>query len=386
MIKRSLIRLAHTLVVVLLMSAAAAGQESAARPQTKLVLQVEYLKGASPAYETVPGSTWYGRFGTLNVQRPAADTVLAVDIKASLEGERVRIKVGVHVGERQFDRLDEVATYDAAAGDTVVARELERVGVAPFTIRVLRVSETSAAPPLVVNKTRSIEAFISSFNATPLPRAKITLRNLSSKGVRAVQLRDILDGRVRLTRFVAEKEGKLLLGPGETYETAVANTTAGQSSGDGFIPSAPESVVVAAVVFDDYTYEGDAEVAAMKKSFDEGERVQLPRLIALVSESQAAPDAETPQAVARLKAQLSALDDASQSSVDAVLKSYPELKPAARESVRSSVEVSMHRPRRELLDDLAQFEEKFRSAPAENSFRAWLKAKRERYEVWLARL
>jgi hypothetical protein len=37
-------------------------------------------------------------------------------------------------------------------------------------------------------------------------------------------------------------------------------------------------LTLAAVVFEDYTYEGDADSAARKVCMDEGTRLQLPRL------------------------------------------------------------------------------------------------------------
>jgi hypothetical protein len=375
-----------------LSSAVAAGQDAAPRAQGKLVVQVEYFKGAPPAFEPVPGSAWYGRFATQGTPQPrsAADTVLAVDVKTRLEGERVVIKVGVHVGERQFDRLEEVGTYYAAVGEKVAAADLEGVGVVPFIFKVLRVNDADTAAPTVSNKTQSIEAVITEFTPTPLPRAKLTLRNLSSKRVRAVYLRQVLNGRERVSSYAAERGGKTIMEPGGTYERDIGITT-GQSSRADFTPEAIDSIVVVTAVFDDYTYEGEAEPAASKRALDEGERVQLARLVALVREARAAAaaarGAETPEAVRVFKSKLAAIGyDAPPTSVDAIVKSYPELGPGARENAKIAIEVSMHAVRRELLDDLEGFERKFLSAPAENSFKDWLKAKQDRFEQWLARL
>lgn len=384
--------LGRAVAACLFASLAAAAQEAPppqqAAAQTRLVVQVEYFKEAPPSYQPVPGGSWYGRFGTVAPPSPraAADTVRAVDVKTRLEGERVEIRVGVHVGERHFDRLDVVGTYSAAVGDTVTASELEGVGVVPFVFKVLRVNDAEAAPPAVVNKTQSIEAAITEFTPTPLPRGKLTLRNLSSKRVRAVLVRQIVAGRNRLTGYAMAREGRMAIEPGGTFEKMVGATTGGTSGGN-FTPEAVETVVVASALFDDYTYEGEAEPAASKRAFDEGERAQLPRLMALVREANAAPDAETPRAVQRFRDKLSALGyEAPQSAVDAVLKSFPELKPEERDGIRTAIEVSMHGLRRDLLDDLAAFEKKRQASPAENSFKGWLKAKQAFFEEWLSRL
>ncbi len=386
--KRTLLLNFAFVLVAALAPLGVAAQEPASHPQTKLVLQVEYFKGRPPAFNGVPGSVWFGRFMTTAAakQRSLADTVQAVDVKTRLVGERVEIKVGVHVGEKQFDRLDPVGTYYAAEGETVTASDLERFGVVPFVFKVMRVNETSAAPPVVVNKTQSVGAEITDFTSSPVPRAKLTLRNLSSKGVRAVNIDVFVGNRDRLTRLVAERDGKILMGPGETYSITLSPTV-GQSALDNFTPDSAESVVVVTAVFDDYTYEGAAGPAVRKKSFDEGERAQLSRIMPLVREAHVAADVESAGAIEKFRAAVSALDDeVPQSVVDAISKRYPALGAAGQQEIRVATEASMHRVRRELLDDLAAFEKKFQSAPTENSFKEWLKAKQERFEAWSARL
>jgi hypothetical protein len=379
------------LLTACLSAANAAAQVSPAIPAAAaddLVVQVEYLKGAKPTYTTVPGGVWFGRFGWLGTPepRPAGDTVHAVDVQTRRVGERVEIRVGVHVGERFFDRLDAVATYTAAAGETVEARELKRVGVAPFVFRVLRVNASDTAAPSVVNRTQSVAATITDFSPSPLPRARVTLHNLSQKSVRAVELRTVFNGRERTTSLASEREGKALIEPGGTYVRKIG-VTDGRASAADFTPETIESVVVVSVVFDDYTYEGDAEAAARKMSYDGGERAQIPRLMSLVRATHAARDVETAEAVRRFRAGLNALDDAApQTLLDAVAKAYPTVMPAHRGDIKDAAEVRMHRVRVELLDALAQFEAKFRAAPAENSFKGWLKQTQARYEQWLSRL
>ncbi|HJQ32854.1 MAG TPA: hypothetical protein VJ866_11770 [Pyrinomonadaceae bacterium] len=372
--------------VLCVFASVAAAQEAPA--PARLVVEIEYAKGAKPAYQPVPGAAWTGRFVKVATPQPraAAETVRAVDFKTRQVGERVEIKVGVHVGERFLDRLDEVATYTLAPGEAVTAAELETVGVAPFVFRVLRVNDADAAPPGVVNKTQSVEAVVTEFTPTPLPRFKLTLRNLSAKRVRAVELDQIFRGNRRATSQAAEREGKILLEPGATYERRLG-VTDGVSTPTDFTPEAVESVVVATVVFEDYTYEGETMPAAQARAYDEGQRLQLPRVMALVRKAHAAPDVETAEALNRFKAAVAALGDtAPQSLIDSIVNGYPDLNAADRAQVRPVVEVAMHGVSRELLGDLDAFEQKFRAAPADNSFKAWLKQTQARFETWLARL
>lgn len=381
-------RLAIVACVVLACAAAHAQEKPVVRAPERFVVQVEYFKGMPLSYVSVPNGVWYGRFGLTPAAstRAPADTVLAVDVKTRMLEGRVEIKVGVHVGARYFDRLDEVATYQASAGETVMASDLERFGVEPFRMKVLSVNETLAAAPTIVNKTQSIEAVVSKFEMLPLPRVTIGVRNLSSKGVRAVELREVIEGRERVDSFIVNHNGGLLMGPGGTAEKRLVAPT-GNSNQNDFTPTAIESVVVSSAVFDDYTYEGDVLPAVRMRASDEGERLQLPRVVALLRAACAARGPLTAETLKKFREKLTALDDtAPAQAVDAILKAYPELKPAEREWAEGAMSVSMHDLKRDLLDELKSFETAFARDPAANDFRAWLKSKQENFEQRLARL
>ncbi|HEX8286255.1 MAG TPA: hypothetical protein VF588_23035 [Pyrinomonadaceae bacterium] len=386
-------KLGRALAACLFASLAASAQEAKpsieqkAAPAQRLVVQVESHKGARPTFQSVPGAVWHGSFATVPTPQPraAADTVQAVDVKTLVgEGGRVEIRVGVHLGERLFDRFEAVATYHAAPGETVTANELERVGVAPFVFKVLSVGDTDTAAPSVQNATQSIEAVVSEFTPSPLPRGKLTLRNLSPKRVRAVYVIQVVNGRNRLQGFLAEPEGKTLMQPGGSAEKAFGVTT-GEPSAAGFLPTAVETLVVAAVLFEDYTYEGELEYAATKRALLEGERAQLPRLLALLREAQAAPP--DPGAARALREKALALsDEVPRPVLDAMLKDYAGAKPADPANWQSAIEVAMHELRRELIDDLERFEKESRAKPPAVGFKDWLRQRQARYEVWLSRL
>lgn len=380
----------RALALCLLTLPAASAQEAPVPQPTagKLVVQVVFKKGAQPAYLDVPGCAWYAWFGNTPAaaSRATADTVQAVDVKTKVEGDRVELKVGVHVGARFFDRLDAVATYTAAVGEAVEARDLERVGVEPFVFKVLRIGASDTAAPAVENRTQSVAAAVTAFTPDPLPRAKLTLTNLSPKRVRAVAMQTTFGGRARTSMLAFEPDGKPLMEPGGTYERKIGITD-GQTSESNFTPASVEGVVILAVVFEDYTFEGDADAASHKLLMDEGVRAQLPRLLQLVRGARDADDAETAEGLRRFRAGLATLDDAApQTSVDAVLAACPALSPSMVRDVREGVEVSMHYVRTELLNDLARFEKKSQAAPAEHSFKRWLAERQARYEGWLARL
>jgi hypothetical protein len=363
-------------------------EKQVVREPLRLVVQIEYVKGAPLSYVSVPNWVWLGRFNLTPAAstRAPADTVRAVNVKTRMLDGRVEINVGVHVGLQQFDRLDEVAVYQASVGETVVASDLERFGVEPIVMKVLNVNDTLAAAPTIVNKTQSVEAVVSKFEPLPLPRVTVTVRNLSSKGVRAVELREVIEGRERIDSFIVNHDGGVLMGPGGTAEKKLVAAT-GHSNQSDFTPTAIESVVISSAVFDDYTYEGDVVPAVRMRASDEGERLQLPRIIALLRDAGAARGPVTLETVKKFREKLTALDDTPPAqTLAAILKAYPELKPADREWAEGAMTVSMHESKRALIDDLRKFEADFGRATAESDFRAWLKSNREHFEQRLARL
>src|SRR5215213_3213657 len=143
-------------------------------------------------------------------------------------------------------------------------------------------------------------------------------------------MRQVIDGRERINSFIMERDGQVLMVPGGTYDKKMVGT-AGHANQSDFTPTAIESVVVASAVFDDYTYEGEVGAAARKRAFDEGERLQLPRIVALLRSARAARDPVTAETLKQFREKLTALDDiAPAKTVDAIVQSYPELKQDGR--------------------------------------------------------
>lgn len=381
-------RVCALLPLALSLSAVAAARQQAGAPApSNLVLQVVYFEGAPTAFQQVPRGpemvgSWYGHFQTLPRPAAAKDSapVQAVNLCARAEGRGVRLKVSVFTGERHFDREEAVGTYEAGVGDEVVVKELEQFGVAPFRVTVRRMSLHPSAPPVVVNKTQSIEASVGGFDGLKGATAKLALRNLSAKRVLGVEYRETREGRTVWTRFAAAGGGRTLIEPGGEYTYAVSLARRGYVSPEGFyVPYAPETILVASAVFEDGTYEGEPLAAARMAAQHEGERLQLTRALALLRGTTAKPGA-----AASLKARAEALGiEAGADAVERVARRYPALAAPHREFVKAAMEVSMHTLRKRLLDELTALEKE----PADaGKLGEWLAARREEFEGWLSRL
>lgn len=386
---RNLLRLFALAPLVASLSLAAAARQAGPPVPSNLILEIVYFEGAPTSFQLVPHGPemvggWFGRFKT--VPRPAGvkdwPPVQAVNVISRVAGEGVEIKVSVYTGERMFDREEPVGTYTAGVGEEVMARGLERFGVEPFRMKVLRLSMNPAAPPVIVNKTQSIEATVSAFDSSKGVSARLSLRNLSSKRVTALGFSETRDGRVVWTRFAAEEDARPLIEPGAVFHAGVSQVRRGHVSPEGFyIPYAPETILIQTAVFEDGTYEGEPQAAARAAAHDEGARLQLARALALLRKAAAKPDA------ARLAEQFAALGyEADAATVESLVKRYPGLAAPERELVKGAVEVSMHRIRKELLDELAALEKDSAGAPDAGKLRGWLAAKRDKFEGWLSRL
>src|SRR5207248_710920 len=133
---------------------------------------------------------------------------------------------------------------------------------------------------------------------------------------------------------------------------------------DGYVPAVPDTFVVAAVVFADGTYEGNGRVARTVTAIRAGDKIQLTRIVSLLREAQAAPDAGAPEWLARLKERADALGCVADASALAeVSNQYPEFTDDGRGSARVPAEVAMSVVKKDLVDALAEFEKGEAASP-----------------------
>jgi hypothetical protein len=374
-------------VAVCCLAASAAAQEKPAEqqpPAPGLLLKVVRFEGERPMFEGVPGRFWTPTFRRVAAAKPAKSAlpIQAVQVAARPEGDKVRVSVSLLRGERHPDDEEPVASYLIGVGEEVSARELEGFGVEPFRLAVVKRETPVPVTPAVVNRTQSIEVAGVELDFSKSGALRYTLRNLSGKDVAAVRVNTMLNNRLWLTGLRLSKEGQALIKPGEVYADTTPVDGRATPGADGYVLTLPDTLVVASVVFTDGTYEGDVETAVTTKAFREGDKIQLTRIVSFLREAQAAPDLNTPAALARLKARVASLDcDADAASLAEVLNQYPEFVNDARRAAKSGVEVSLNRRKRELLGALGAFEK-----AGAGDFGAWLKDRLEKYEAWLSRL
>jgi hypothetical protein len=387
--------LSAILLVAFLCGSALAQQVKQNPNQTGWLLEVNYLKGAPPAYERVrlPGTKmsgdWYGRFGKLASWKlpDGAEPIQAVKIsnRLSLKEDKIRVRVSLLRG-KFMDVEETVATFDLLENEKIVVEELKQFGVEPFELRAFRSEPLPSTQPTVLNKTTSIEVINVESVASDMPEYKLTLRNLSPKAIAAFRI-DIVDGQRRLSSGMPRGfEGAPLMLVGATTQVRMPMAVRANPTDKTYTPAeiSPQQFVIKSVVFADGTDEGiterEYETGSGFTSIRFGERVAMQRALPLFASAIASIDSISSDGAGKLREQLEAVDV---TIGDAELVDLARQFPAKElKTLKASVEFGLHFMRKQMLDDLARFQHDARRG----EFKTWLVDNQARYSQWVARL
>ena len=395
-------RLLVAFTALVLMCQGSAAQPSAQPDQpiasapTGLALEITYSQGLPPAFSSVagpcckPSGAWYSLFGRTppDASAPVSLPVKAVDVRSRLEGEFVRVTVSVFLGVRFFDKKEEVATYKLKENEGVKAVALTKFGVEPFDIKVVRVNPNLSYTPSVLIKAESLSVVGIELKNTTLPSYKLTLHNTSNKNVVAIAINVVAGNRLQASSLPQGRGGRTLIKAGGIEEINVSAVYQVQNTSDGYRPEPQpnQEIVITAVVFDDGSFEGDAQMAATFTAFVAGRKVQIAKLIALIDSTSNVTDVNVPAALERLKTQAESLSTDAEPSVLAHLsRSFPKLTGSEGNDLKISVEVVLQAVKFDFIQCVKEFEKK-NGKSNDREFRAWLSAIRLGYEQWLSRL
>jgi len=361
---------------------------------TMLALEVTYYPGRKPAYETVagpnakPSGAWFGLFARTNTsQSPAsASTVEAVRVVSRVEEAGVRVTVSTLSGTKALENEQEVGTYLIHETEKITIEELRRFGIEPFEIRLLRVNPSIApVPPVRLKGVDSIMVLNAMPKETTLPSFRIILRNQSNKNIIGLGVDVVAQGRVQLSSRPFGIEGQLLIPAGKEYWLTVAPPNRAQSTSGGYEPTVPSGVeiVIKAAVFDDGTYEGDAETATAVRGYRAGEKMELPKVISLLASALNSPSTSVIESLRDLETRVSSVgSDADRQVLQGLTSGSPE----AGRTIKQTMEFSATTIKSKLLKEIHQLQNEDAQTLTSDLYRAWLSKTKERYEKWLARL
>jgi len=223
---------------------------------------------------------------------------------------------------------------------------------------------------------------------TTLPSYRIILRNQSNKNIVALGVDVVAGGTVQLTSKPRGIDGQPLIATGKEYWLTVAAPNRAQQTSGGYEPTTPadQQIQVKAAVFDDGTYEGDAETAIVVRGYLAGEKMELPRLIPLL-ENALKFEGDLNEGLKNIEAQVSSVgSDAEPQIVQSLASKFPNPSGSVKRDLKETIEVSATTIKSNLLKEIhtLQNEESRRLNPG--LYQTWLTKTKERYEKWLSRL
>lgn len=372
---------------------AATAQESQPT-HSELYLEVTCCGSSQPDYQPVPDANkpsggWYAAFRRIDGAQPSMDVehVRAVNIVSRIDGVGAHVYVSVFMGRRVMENEVLVADYLLQEHQKVVVDELRRFGLEPFGIAVVRV-ETPRSDGSNLPRVMSQAPSISVASLEPAESAttfyKLKLKNSSSKNVSALQINVLFNNRREASAMPQGEDGRMLIEAGGVYDAPNYGLNSIRNTGGVYRQTFPpnQTVVITTAVFDDGTYEGDAEEAARFLAYVIGRKKQVSRIVSLLNAASESSDAE---GLNRLKMQATALGiEAEVSEADALMKKFPDFNERTRDDLKRCIEIALSNVKKKFLEDIAQYESE--RASVSRPFKEWLDASRERYGAWLSRL
>ena len=365
---------------------------------TRLALEVTFYAGRKPAYQPVPGpdskpsGAWYGFFGRVaSWQAPAdAQPIEAVRVISQIEGDAVRVTVSTLSGSKALENEQRVGGYLIRETEKISIDDLKQVGIEPFQIRLVRVNPSMLpVPPVILKGVESVVVINAMAKESTLPSYRIILRNQSNKNIVGLGVDVISVGKVEITSKPRGIDGQPLIPAGGEYWLTVRAPNRAQATPGGYEPTSPadQQIQIKAAVFEDGTYEGDAEAAAAVKGYQAGEKMVLPRLIPLLEGALNSSNANLPEALRQFESQVSAVvTDADPQIVQTMTAEFPQDRAARSREIKATMEVTATTIKSNLLKEIHMLQNERAQQLNPDLYRTWLTKTKERYDKWFSRM
>jgi hypothetical protein len=349
--------------LIAVLAALTANAQSSSVSPTHLALEVYANPGDPPSYIPVPPAgnsptgTWFTRFkrvpGRTNLENPRL--VKAVNVRAINTGDRVAVSVSVFLGER-FEEERNVAVYHLQEREKVTVRQLLNFDVEPFDVTLVRVENGPNDLPQVISKAGSVELVTIQETLSTLPGYRLTLRNLSPKNIVALMIKVRQGNRVLSTGMPQGKEGLPLIPGSDTAEIVVPAATRVVGTAGAYQPVAVanQTIEITTAAFEDGSSEGEPSHASKYNELVAKRKIELAKIIELFQEALGNDLLDPSTAIRAFEGKMAVVD-----SVGGV--------------------------RIHVISEIRRFRLSKPDLDA-NTYRAWLKGSKEKYEAWLARL
>lgn len=309
---RLLTRLSSAPLTILLLASHMTSQQRLPRPPSS-DFNIEIINLEAPFVAPVPGAG--GRSGLvaqhalrrIPAWKPSEEVpveVSAVRVSFWLEENAVRVEVSAYSGSIESGPSIRTSVWDASKtakvavrlvreDETVTISEIERFGIEPFMVRVLRAPLWNGTAE-TVNKTQALTV---TAVAAERPDITVAVRNVSQKHIDGISWYRMENGR----RSGGSGSAARLIPAGGVFEI--------RKRFDLDKTASSRQVVIAAIVFEDGSFEGEPDDAAQMAADLTGLRIQISKTIQIFKNASTSSPQDSRAVFSRLKREIGALEE-----------------------------------------------------------------------------
>lgn len=304
-------------------------------------------------------------------------------VQAEQVGELWSLEVVVGVGEF-YDAGDrQLAAFKLGTNERVDVGEGARLGLIPFRVGVVRVLGQDASKPRITLKTPSIS--VEKFEARTLPEPyRLSLKNNSDKDMLAIQYNTYKDQQFLHLEWRGLRQPLPLIKAGEIYPFEVLSQDRTCGEADGYRPAQSNRIEIASVVFVDGSYEGDSGLTALIRGRAFGNKKNLARVVATLSNLNGIEESSPDLLIYHLRSLSEGMDEVAESyMVEALRNGLPPQGTYSVSALTNFIRSGQHEIRTSLLSDALQFERLIKTQNTE-AIGKWCAQTIVRYKQWLA--
>lgn len=336
-------------------------------PAAKFAVEFPGFDGHPPNYVVLTGNgisslAYDGSLRRVEGAKGLTRQASALKLEYKVEGESVVITATVFFGD--FDRQttpvslynlpqERVGSYSAGLNESVTFRELEKYGLEPLTLRVVAPPTSDAPRARTMSRSPSVQMEIVGGEGSSY---ELDLRNLAAKGVTAFHINDGSESGG--TGMETAGGSRVLIAPGARYQVKYQTGRSGTTVNGRYVEDPPPSLVVlSAVLFEDGSYEGDANTAAQMAGHYVGLVIQRARIESLVGATLADYRSDDDAKIARIRAEVGQLtEEPDVPMVERVRLEFPSLPSSTVQWAQSGLRIGLDNEKQTMTFLLKEFE------------------------------
>ncbi|HYW73064.1 MAG TPA: hypothetical protein VE961_18705 [Pyrinomonadaceae bacterium] len=314
---------------------------------------------------------------------PAAASVIKVEFW--LEQGSIRLEVQAYLGEMapnsrppDWEKMPKlkIASRLLHVDETVTVDETRQVGIEPFQVKVARAEPWSVGPPEIINQTQALNV---EGTTEERPFYIVTVRNVSPKNIIAIEWRGTENDRMF---GGGAQRGERLIPAGKLYQIHEHFATVEEKRNGETTPelASRRQIVITAILFEDGSFEGNADAAAGMAAQSLGESMEFARRIPLLEATAAEPDQTA--ALAKLKAVIEASGEPPDPAlISNLLTRFPGVSDETRlRKLLVALNAGMKFAQVNLRTDIQRFEYQQTHSAAPRDLKTWLTEMIARYK------